>query len=89
MIVAKEMEKAMHRQMGEVMKEDAVFIGAFSFERLEGDDNIAEQASVFAGRGTGRRKRQYVCRPVDAAPVPIERTVKRGVHSLGIADWSD
>ena len=41
-IVADEMEKAMHGEMGEVMKELFVFIVAFLAQRLVGDHDVAE-----------------------------------------------
>ena len=74
MIVADEVEKTMHREMGEMMKKNPVLVGAFALERLVGNDDIAEQ---FSGDGAGRmrrRKRQHVGRLVDAAPLAIERT---------------
>jgi len=42
MIVSDEMKKTMHREMGKVMEEDAVFIVALAFKRFIGDDDVAE-----------------------------------------------
>src|SRR5262245_33259803 len=48
-IVAVEVQKPMHRKVGEVMKKVAVLISAFPFECLKGDYDIAEQVRAFAG----------------------------------------
>ena len=50
MIVADEVEKTMHREMGEVMQKNPVFIVAFAGERLVGDDDIAEELRADAVR---------------------------------------
>ena len=82
-VVAVEVEKPMHREVGEVMKKVAVLISAFPFERLESDHDIAEQPRAFAGVGTRNGKRQNVGRLVDAAPIPVERADRRivGEHN--------
>src|SRR4026209_1094564 len=82
-VVAVEVEKPMHREVGEVMKKVAVLIGAFPFERLESDHDIPKQPYAFAGAGARGGKRQNVGRLVDAAPVPVERADRRivGEHN--------
>src|SRR4029078_411529 len=71
-VVAVEVEKPMHREVGEVMKKVAVLIGAFPFERLESDHDIPKQPYVFAGAGTRGGKRQNVGRLVYCATVPVD-----------------
>src|SRR5262249_39117695 len=82
-IVTFEMQKPVHRQMGEVMKEVTILISAFPFESLEGDHDIAEYPWALAGVRTRSGKGQNIGRLVDATPVPVERADSRivGEHN--------
>ena len=77
MIVPDEMQKTMHRKVREMMQEDAVLIVAFTFKRLVGDNDVAEQGCVPGGRLAGRRKRQHVGRLVDPTLFAVEVANRR------------
>src|ERR1700712_2714515 len=76
-IVADQMKEAMNREMAEMMIKRLLLVIGFRARGLVGDSDIAEHArrivgTVSSGRRQ-RRKRQHVGRPVDAAPVVVQR----------------
>ncbi len=76
-IVADQMQEAMHRQMAEMMIERLLLVIGLLARGLIGDGDVAEHprrvvGTDRAGRRQGR-KRQHVGRLVDAAPVAVER----------------
>src|ERR1051325_10023180 len=77
MIVADEMQKAMHREVSEMMQEIAIRVRAFARQSLIGDDDVADKcaARVLSGvlsRVLGGGKGQHVGRLVDLAPGAVE-----------------
>ena len=67
-IVADEMQKAMHRQMGEMIAERLALSVGLARRGLVGDHDVAEDARADRGCGSGAGKRQHVGRLVLAAP---------------------
>ena len=79
-VVAEQMQKAVHREMREMMLERLAFGAASRAVVSIGDDDVAEQrrrCARCAARALLRRKRQHVGRLVVAAPVAIERLDRR------------
>src|SRR5262249_41556488 len=70
-IVAQKVEKAMQRQMGDVMIEPLALGARLARDGLVGEHDVAEVARRPAG-GCRRRKRQHVGRLVAAAPAAVE-----------------
>ena len=70
MIVADEVKKSMHRQMGEVMRERLALGLGLARDGLVGQHDVAEMRRVV--RGALGRKRQYVGGRIDTAPKPVE-----------------
>src|SRR5467141_2109298 len=75
-IVTDQVQKAMNRQMAEMMIERLLLVIGFLSRRFIGDGDVAEHArgvvrAAWAGRRQGR-KRQYVGRLVDTAPVAVQ-----------------
>src|SRR5262245_7473379 len=70
-IVAGKMQKSMHRQVRQMMRERLALGARLAFRRLVSDHDVAEQAgrAARAARGTGR-KRQHIGRAGLAAPIP-------------------
>ena len=70
MIVADEVKKSMHRQMGEMLRERLVFGFGLACDSLAGQHDVAEMRRVV--RGALGRKLQYVGGRIDTAPKPVE-----------------
>src|SRR5258708_16297811 len=75
-IVADQMQEAVHRKMAEVMIERLLFVVGLFARRLIGDGDIAEHAWRIVRRPRTRRlqrrKGQHVGRLADAAPVAVQ-----------------
>src|SRR5215471_1985213 len=76
-IVANQMQKAVHREMAQVVSERLVRLAGFPAYGLIGDRDVAEhpRGIVRSSRGgcLRDRKRQHIGRLVDAAKVLVER----------------
>ena len=77
-IVAEEMQKAMHREMGEMMQERLAFVARIRAPASHRRSTMSPSnaAGPVARRG---RKRQHIGRLVVAAPVAVERADRRVV----------
>src|SRR3954468_11619693 len=75
-VVADQMQKAMHGQMAEMVVERFLFVVGLAAGGLIGDRNVAEHARGIVCRsragGLQRRKRQHVGRLVLTAPVLVQ-----------------
>ena len=76
-IVADQMQKAVDRQMAEMMIERLLFVVGLAAHCLVGDGDVAEHPRRIVGTACAGRlqgwKRQHIGRLVDAAPVAVQR----------------
>src|SRR5215467_6766568 len=86
-IVAAQMQKAMYRQMDQMMSKRLVLGCSFARQRLIGDDDVAEETLRL--RLPPSRKGQHVGRLVLAPPAPVEpangRIIGKHNSNLGSA----
>jgi hypothetical protein len=72
-IVADQMQEAMHGKMGDMMSERLVFAARLSRDGFKGKNNVAEMSTKrLAGHVFGR-ERQHIGGRIDAAPIPVEQ----------------
>ena len=74
-IIADEVQETMDREMGDMMKKRLTLRASLPGDGLIGQDDIADVR--WFSPSVVRRKRQYVCSGVNAAPVAIEDADRR------------
>ena len=84
-IIAEQVQKAMHHQMGEMVLEADPLLRRLPLERLAGKDDVAQQPGNRAER-LDLGETEDVCRLVDAAPVAVQHPLL-GIVGAVVATW--